>query len=225
VCPVVDDTGSLVLAAELDDGTVIVGQNNVSHPPHNAGASVVSHRVGDEVDKASAGKCGFDGGAKIRRMMYINSDGSENFPTASVTTLEALARSKTVVYAMGSVFTSIIPTLIVPGIADAIASKSGPKVLLLNGTYDRETLGLTAADIVKAIVSALGQHTAIKRQASAYESSFASSSAVLSPPCLCHYPRREPLFFDAVHDLFEMMGWQCDHALDDVQVCDDAAAP
>jgi 2-phospho-L-lactate transferase/gluconeogenesis factor (CofD/UPF0052 family) len=206
VCPVVDETGSLVLAAELDDGTVIVGQNNVSHPPHNAGASVVSHRVGDEVDKASAGKCGFDGGAKIRRMMYINSDGSENFPTASVTTLEALARSKTVVYAMGSVFTSIIPTLIVPGIADAIASKSGPKVLLLNGTYDRETLGLTAADIVKAIVSALGQHTAIKRQASAYESSFASSSAVLSPPCLCHYPRREPLFFDAVHDLFEMMG-------------------
>lgn len=43
----------------------------------------------------------------------------------------------------------------VPGVGDAIASFTGPKILLLNSCQDRETWGMGVADFVQAIESAL----------------------------------------------------------------------
>ncbi|XP_020597919.1 uncharacterized protein LOC110037582 isoform X5 [Phalaenopsis equestris] len=46
---------------------------------------------------------------------------------------------------------------ILSGIGEIIASRSIPKVLLLNGSHDRETTGLSASDFVTAITDALNR--------------------------------------------------------------------
>ena len=52
---------------------------------------------------------------------------------------------------MGSLYTSIVPSLILQGVGKCIAQRQCPKVLMLNGGLDRETGGMTAADIVRAV--------------------------------------------------------------------------
>ncbi|KAL6991195.1 hypothetical protein U1Q18_009314 [Sarracenia purpurea var. burkii] len=58
---------------------------------------------------------------------------------------------------MGSLFTSICPSLVLLGIGEIISSRSCPKVLLLNGTQDRETSGFSASCFVAAITDALNR--------------------------------------------------------------------
>jgi 2-phospho-L-lactate transferase/gluconeogenesis factor (CofD/UPF0052 family) len=98
--------------------------------------------------------------------MYVAPDGTETCPSASGPAMRSITESAVIVYAMGSLYTSIIPTLILPGVADEIADKHGAKILLLNGSHDRETDGLTASDVVGAIVSALNHHASEQRKTS-----------------------------------------------------------
>ncbi|KAL5997919.1 hypothetical protein ACLOJK_008853 [Asimina triloba] len=65
------------------------------------------------------------------------------FPIVNHTVLERLGEVDCIVYAMGSLFTSICPSLF--------------EVLLLNGSYDRETSGLPASGFVTAITDALNR--------------------------------------------------------------------
>nr|AGG38108.1 maternal effect embryo arrest 18-3 protein [Dimocarpus longan] len=58
---------------------------------------------------------------------------------------------------MGSLFTSICPSLVLRGIGEIISSRSCPKVLLLNGSLDRETSGFSASSFVTAITDALNR--------------------------------------------------------------------
>ena len=44
-----------------------------------------------------------------------------------------------IVYGMGSLYTSIAPSLILRGVGEAVAARACAKVLLLNGCHDRET--------------------------------------------------------------------------------------
>ncbi|CAL5365767.1 unnamed protein product [Camellia sinensis] len=74
----------------------------------------------------------------------------EVFPNVNPTVLDQLRTIDYIIYAMGSLFTSICPSLI-------IASRSCPKVLLLNGIHDRETSGFSAACFVTAIADALNR--------------------------------------------------------------------
>ncbi|AOA61085.1 hypothetical protein PP7435_CHR1-1189 [Komagataella phaffii CBS 7435] len=92
----------------------------------------------------------------IRRVFYISPYGEEVFPVAQSRVIKAVDSAETVVYSIGSLFTSIIPVLILQGMGQAILSKKrGNKVLLLNGSYDRETFTMTALDFVKHIHEAL----------------------------------------------------------------------
>ena len=54
-------------------------------------------------------------------------------------------------------YTSIIPSLILEGVGEAIAARAGPKVLILNGGQDRETGDMSAAGVVMAVVNALNR--------------------------------------------------------------------
>jgi 2-phospho-L-lactate transferase/gluconeogenesis factor (CofD/UPF0052 family) len=76
--------------------------------------------------------------------------------------LDALNNSSTVIYSIGSLFTSIIPSIILRGIGNAIASPSvRNKILLLNSSIDRETgpsaTPFTALDFVAAIGNACAE--------------------------------------------------------------------
>jgi uncharacterized cofD-like protein len=67
-------------------------------------------------------------------------------------TLEAIARADLITIGPGSLFTSLIPNLLVHGIAKAIASSSATKVYICNlMTQANESLGRTAADHIRAL--------------------------------------------------------------------------
>jgi len=67
-------------------------------------------------------------------------------------TLEAIASADIITLGPGSLFTSLIPNLLVQGIAQAILSSPAIKVYICNlMTQANESLGLTAADHIRAL--------------------------------------------------------------------------
>jgi uncharacterized cofD-like protein len=74
--------------------------------------------------------------------------------------LEAIARADLITIGPGSLFTSLIPNLLVQGVPQAIARSPGVKVFVCNlMTQSNESLGLSAADHIKAIY----KHTSGRR--------------------------------------------------------------
>ncbi|KAI6087719.1 UPF0052-domain-containing protein [Hypoxylon rubiginosum] len=98
--------------------------------------------------------------ARIARIWYINPYGHEIWPGANSKVLAAIRGARAVVYSVGSLYTSIVPSLIPRGIGAALAGGGGPqfKVLILNSANDRETgpraAPLTATDFVRAVARA-----------------------------------------------------------------------
>ena len=75
-------------------------------------------------------------------------------------TLEALARADLITIGPGSLFTSLIPNLLVRGITQAIVNSAAVKVYVGNlMTQANESLGLTASDHIRA----LNRHAQVKR--------------------------------------------------------------
>ena len=67
-------------------------------------------------------------------------------------TLEAIARADLITIGPGSLFTSLIPNLLVRGIAQAIVNSAATKVYICNlMTQANESLGLTASDHIRAL--------------------------------------------------------------------------
>src|SRR5579862_7211776 len=67
-------------------------------------------------------------------------------------TLEAMARADLITLGPGSLFTSLIPNLLVPGIAQAMVNSAAVKVYVGNlMTQANESLGLTASDHIRAL--------------------------------------------------------------------------
>src|SRR5665811_1366087 len=67
-------------------------------------------------------------------------------------TLEAIARADLITIGPGSLFTSLIPNLLVRGIPEAILESSAVKVFVCNlMTQANESLSLTAADHIRAL--------------------------------------------------------------------------
>jgi uncharacterized cofD-like protein len=73
-------------------------------------------------------------------------------------TLEALAQADLITIGPGSLFTSLIPNVLVGGIPEAIATSPAVKVFVCNlMTQANESLGLSAADHVRAIYNHAGR--------------------------------------------------------------------
>ena len=77
-------------------------------------------------------------------------------PSPNPRVLEAVNAAEALIYSIGSLYTSIVPSLILQGVGAAIAGSGGPrfKILILNGSLDRETGGFSAADFIAAIARA-----------------------------------------------------------------------
>ncbi|KAK2970995.1 hypothetical protein RJ640_017324, partial [Escallonia rubra] len=150
VLPVISTNDRLTLGCELWDGTIIRGQNSISHPTNGCI---------ERIDKGSTSIPALP--SRIKRVFYMSSEDNsllhELFPTANPTVLEQLRSVDCIIYAMGSLFTSICPSLVLRGVGEIISSRSCPKVLLLNSTHDRETSGFSASCFVTAISDALNR--------------------------------------------------------------------
>ena len=67
-------------------------------------------------------------------------------------TLDAIAAADLITIGPGSLFTSLIPNLLVHGIGDAIVNSNAVKVYVCNlMTQANESLGLSAADHIRAL--------------------------------------------------------------------------
>ncbi|KAK9826457.1 hypothetical protein WJX81_000313 [Elliptochloris bilobata] len=182
VLPAICTEERITLGAELADGTVIRGQNEISHPsaPESSGpVPVEKHGRGPPL------------AAPIRRVLYLSSEGTarehEVWPPPNPALLVQLDAAAALVYGMGSLYTSICPSLALQGIGERIAARAVPKLLLLNGSHDRETSAcaaragpMRAADVVTAVVDALNRRHG-KRGAPLGHPPAAYVTAVLAP--------------------------------------------
>ncbi|KAK2744363.1 Serine/threonine-protein kinase tel1 [Myotisia sp. PD_48] len=207
VIPAINSNFSHHISASLEDGTVIVGQNSISHPSEASSIQPLSSdrrpslllADGDDLNLDSEEDPFYeeshlpgslptlrhkniqfsksvvdDLSSRISRVWYINPYGQEIRPPANPRVLEALRSSQAIIYSIGSLYTSLIPSLILRGVGHAISTcPARQKILILNGSLDRETgppsQPFKASDFVEAIVQAAEAsrgrcHPDIKRQ-------------------------------------------------------------
>ncbi|MBI3974875.1 MAG: YvcK family protein, partial [Armatimonadetes bacterium] len=89
---------------------------------------------------------------RIRRV-FLKPDGVAALPEA----LEAIGEADLILIGPGSLYTSVIPNLLVRGVADAVRRAAAPRIYICNVmTQPGETDGFTAADHLRAIVTAAG---------------------------------------------------------------------
>ncbi|OAA56435.1 UPF0052 domain protein [Cordyceps fumosorosea ARSEF 2679] len=187
VLPALNTNFAHHIAAGLVGGDVITGQNDISHPslPTAAvpGVGTGSHTPApsdyDTEDHDTVEDANLPGSlpalrrpainfskekdedlpSRIARIWYINPYGQEIRIPANPRVLDAINTSNTVIYSIGSLFTSLIPNLVLKGIGEAIMNPLvRNKILILNGTLDRETgpstEPFTGLDFVRAIANA-----------------------------------------------------------------------
>ncbi|KAI9760890.1 MAG: hypothetical protein M4579_001391 [Chaenotheca gracillima] len=180
VVPAINSNFSHHISAELENGEVIIGQNSISHP--SAPTALPSgeeeyKRAVEEQDRiedanlpgslptlrkqyiAFSKDAEEDLPSRIQRIWYINPFGQEIHPPANPGVIQALDGAECLVYSIGSLYTSIVPSLILRGVGEAIASPAiRYKILILNGALDRETgpphSPFTGLDFIEAIACA-----------------------------------------------------------------------
>ncbi|MEO7715463.1 MAG: gluconeogenesis factor YvcK family protein [Capsulimonas sp.] len=82
------------------------------------------------------------------KRMYIRPESAQPLPEV----LRAIKEADAIILGPGSVYTSVVPNLLVDGIADAISRSKAVKVYVCNVmTQPGETQGFTASDHIKAI--------------------------------------------------------------------------
>ncbi|MDQ6600302.1 YvcK family protein [Bacillus salipaludis] len=109
---------SVVLHAEMEDGTVVSGESKIPYS-----------------------------GKKIKRV-FLTPDDIRPLPES----IQAIRQADLIIIGPGSLFTSILPNLLVPKLGDEICKAHAKKVYICNlMTQAGETHGFTASDHVKAI--------------------------------------------------------------------------
>lgn len=141
VLPIVND--SLHLAAELDDGSVVVGQ----------------HRI--------TGRGGVFLSAPVRRL-FLTARRPEDaatpcappcVPRVSPLAATYLRAADCICYPMGSFYTSLTANLLPEGVGRAVADASCPKIYIPNSGVDPEQGTLSVAERVRVLLETLRRDT------------------------------------------------------------------
>ncbi|XP_022848061.1 uncharacterized protein LOC111370542 isoform X3 [Olea europaea var. sylvestris] len=167
VLPVISTNDRLTLGCELLDGTIIRGQNEISHPTNGSM---------EPVNKSNSSVPALH--SRIKRVFYMSSEGN-----------------------------NLLHEVLL-GIGEIISSRTCPKVLLLNGTHDRETSGLTASCFVTAISDALNRsygdpHNCLKNPPNEYINTIFVPKGCQIPvdiDCLAAQGIFHMVTVDSVHD-------------------------
>ncbi|KZM24733.1 hypothetical protein ST47_g4106 [Ascochyta rabiei] len=181
VLPAINTNFTHHISVGLANGEIITGQNSISHPSMSTalefGAASSSHDEVEEHDRIE--DANLPGSlptlrkqyitfskadeeelpARIERLWYINPYGQEIRLAANPMVLNALNEAQAVIYSIGSLYTSIVPSLVLKGIGEALSNPQiRYKILILNSTLDRETgpssTPYSALDFVAAIAKA-----------------------------------------------------------------------
>ncbi|MFH1542132.1 MAG: 2-phospho-L-lactate transferase CofD family protein [bacterium] len=127
-------TESLTLAAKLEDGTNLVEQHVISH------------------EKTSP--------SPIKELFYLDWAypclDAPIIPRLHKDAIAAIANADMIVFSMGSFYTSILSTLYIRGMAEAVRSNTkAVKVFTANPTEDRETVGMTTGMMAGKVIDTL----------------------------------------------------------------------
>ncbi|KAF9700036.1 hypothetical protein EKO04_001852 [Ascochyta lentis] len=181
VLPAINTNFTHHISVGLANGEIITGQNSISHPSMSTalefGAAPSTHDEVEEHDRIE--DANLPGSlptlrkqyitfskadeeelaARIERLWYINPYGQEIRLAANPMVLNALNEAQAVIYSIGSLYTSIVPSLVLKGIDESLSNPQiRYKILILNSTLDRETGPLSnpysALDFVAAIAKA-----------------------------------------------------------------------
>jgi 2-phospho-L-lactate transferase/gluconeogenesis factor (CofD/UPF0052 family) len=190
VIPVINTNHTASIAALLENGETLKGQCEISHP------SPLSQKQKKPMNPIDAfSKLAFPGSpileaapqendnlifsktleeklhARIARIYYMNEFGQEIYPIPSPKVLKHLSTKQVLVFSIGSLYTSIIPCLILRGVGNVIAKSQSlkHKILILNGNNDRETHGYTALDFIDAITSSLNDSRLVDARRNFYQ--------------------------------------------------------
>lgn len=136
-----------------------MGQNEISHPAMCASPLAVDKHQWEAFQ------------SPVRRIFYLSAEGDrqehEVAPSPNPRLISEIRSADAVIYGMGSLYTSVCPSLILRGVGEAVASRKCPKILILNGGTDRETSScqahegpMAASDVVLAITDALNRRGA-----------------------------------------------------------------
>jgi uncharacterized cofD-like protein len=119
----------VTLVAEMESGETRVGESNIPHPNGNGAA------------------------ATIKRVFL------EPEPTINPEAEEAILNAEMIIVGPGSLYTSILPNLIVDGMAEALKASPAIKVYICNvATQPGETDTFRVSDHLKAIEAHLGSN-------------------------------------------------------------------
>lgn len=180
VLPAIVSNFSHHIAAGLANGSVITGQNAISHPSEptaldhsitSPGSDSAMTGIDATIEDATLpgslptlrqNNIVFSRSSEeplsspIDRIWYINPYGQEIRPFTNPKVLNAIHVADALIYSIGSLYTSIVPSLILQGVGAGISRDGGPrfKIVILNGSLDRETGSYTAADFLNAITRA-----------------------------------------------------------------------
>ena len=151
----------------------------------------------------------------IRRLHMAPADAA-----ALPETLEAIAEADLITIGPGSLYTSLIPNLLVKGIPEAIAESRALKVYICNlMTQPNESLGMTAADHVRAIYKHAGRrlfdYALINRQPFRAEMlrHYAESGAT---PVVCDREQMQAMGLAVIEGNYVAVGDVARHAADAV---------
>ena len=191
VLPVINTNHTAAIAALLEDGHTLRGQCEISHPGQHQ-TSTKSMNPIDAFSKLALpqspmlehneqqsrngnlffSKCTEEKlSSAIARIYYMNEYGQEIYPLPNPKILDHLNTRTDLVYSIGSLYTSILPCLILRKVGHAIAHSPSlrHKILILNGTTDRETDGYTALDFIGTITNALNESQLIDARRKFYD--------------------------------------------------------
>lgn len=139
VLPTVEE--SLHLAAELEDGSRVVGQHHFKSLPSPVARLLLTVHEPDR-EGTDAGTPGASTPCR---------------PRLSAVAAEHLRTADAICYPMGSFYSSVLANLLPSGVGRAVAARSCPKVFIPNTGADAELCGLGVAGQVAAILRALRQ--------------------------------------------------------------------
>ncbi|KAG1468156.1 hypothetical protein G6F56_004003 [Rhizopus delemar] len=203
VLPVINTNHTAAIAALLDDGYTLKGQCEISHPSYQQ----ARHKTTNPIDSFSKlalpsspitnneegnmnGNLVFSKSteeklsAPISRIYYMNEYGQEIYPLPNPKILDHLRTRTELVYSIGSLYTSILPCLILRKVGHAIARSPSlrHKILILNGTTDRETDGYSALDFIGTITNALNESQLIDARRAFYDTHTEEDSTFYARP-------------------------------------------
>ncbi|KAF2438469.1 UPF0052-domain-containing protein [Karstenula rhodostoma CBS 690.94] len=183
VLPAINTNFTHHISAGLTNGAIITGQNSISHPSETTALDTTPLTAHEDTERHDAiedanlpgtlptlrkqyinfSKAAEDDlPARIQRLWYINPYGQEIRLAANPAVLAALGAAQAIIYSIGSLYTSLIPSLILKGVGAAVANPAVKyKILILNSTNDRETgpssAPFSALDFVAAIAKACAE--------------------------------------------------------------------